>query len=444
MKKNSFKENNNILIKFFILNYKLITKNYIFQILFFIFLTFITIIFYYLYIQVNPYIIDESGNLEIFRVSNEFGNYIKSIFYDAKPKLSFVGIDLYSARRPILPYYLLFVWNNITQNFLFILLIKNIFFGFMILYTIKNFSNKKTFLLISLILIYYNPHNSFTMLDINYEEGFLNYFIIILFFLILSKGKYKSILIGVILSAIFFTKDSTFIFTLILSISYIFFEKNKKYIPLIIILLSNLVWGFYTLKLNNNFAIGPTGSSFNTLNLANVYQEEFIKTYPQIRPDINYENIQKYLQENNVNNEEDLNDILIKKSIKFFLENPSDVVVGIAKKIYVISFSPFKDGQYPDKNGYVNNPIRYSNFPNKLIFNLSLFFLFYRLYKKSKKNFINLDFYYLIMIISYFIPYMIAFVYPRHCTPIYIISHLYVLMCLLEKYDFINKVKILK
>ena len=440
MNKNSLKDNSNIFIKLFIFSYKLITKNYVIAILFFLSLTIITIIFYHLYIKVNPYIINKAGNLEIFKLNNEFGNYIKSIFYDVKPKLNFVGIDLYSARRPVLPYFLILVWDNFTKNFLFILLIKNLIFGVLIFYSIKIYTKDKLFLLIFLIIIFYNPHNSFTMIDIGAEEGFLNYLMISLFFLLLSKHKYKPIFTGIILSIIFFTKDSAFIFTFTLAICYIFLEKKKKYFPLIILIFSNLIWGSHTYKLNNNFAIGPTGSSFNTLNLANVYQGDFVKTYPQIRPDINYPNIEKYLKENNVRSEEELNKILIKKSINFIIKNPSDVFLGLMKKLYVITLSPFKDAQYPDENGYVDNPIRYSNFPNKFVFNLSLLILFYKLSKKSEKKFKNIDYYYLLLIVSYFIPYMIAFVYPRHCTPIYTISHLYVFLHLLMT----NNLKITK
>lgn len=441
MKTNNLKIINILkLFKFFLFIRNSNKFNLILLVFFLLSLAFATIIFYYLYIRVNPYIIDADGNLEIFKINNEFGPYIKSIVNDVIPKLNFVGIDLYSARRPVLPYFILLVWENITKQFLLILLIKNLIFGGLLFYAIKIYTKNNFFLLIFLIIIFYNPHNSFTMIDIGIEEGFLNYSIIILFFLLLSKHEYKSIFISIILSFIFFTKDSAFIFTFVLAVSYIFMEEKKKYFPLIVIIFSNLIWGFYTYKLNNNFAIGPTGSSFNTLNLANVYQKEFVKTYPQIRPDINYVNIEKYLKESNVSNEDELNDILIKKSINFIINNPSDVFLGLVKKTYVITLSPFKDAQYPDENGYVINPIRYSNFSNKFVFNLSLLILFYQLLKKSKKKFKNKDYYYLLLVVSYFFPYMIAFVYPRHCTSIYTISHLYVLIYLVKKYDWMKKI----
>ena len=134
-------------------------------------------------------------------------------------------------------------------------------------------------------------------------------------------------------------------------------------------------------------------------------------------------------------------DILINQSLIFLKENPYEVTKGIFKKIYVVTLSPFKDTRQRIED---SNPIRYSNFPNKIIFNLSLVFLFINIFNKqrlfAKKK---IDFYYLIILMTYFIPYIIGFVYPRHCTAMYTLAHLYIFFNIAEntKYNIYKYIK---
>ena len=275
--------------------------------------------------------------------------------------------------------------------------------------------------------------------DIGAEEGFLNYLMIFLFFFIIGDYKYKSLFVGATLSAIFFTKESMFILTFIVPLVYIFLEKkHNKYLPLIMILISNLAWGSYHYKTQNYFPIGPTGSAKNALNLANVYHEDFSSTYPRVSPDIYFYKTIELVKEKKITNEKELMDILINQSLTFLKENPYEVMKGIFKKVYVITLSPFKDTRVRQED---SNPIRYSNFPNKIIFNFSLIILFINIFNKHrlflKKK---IDFYYLIILMTYFMPYIIGFVYPRHCTAMYTLGHVYIFFKIIEINKFnINK-----
>ena len=122
----------------------------------------------------------------------------------------------------------------------------------------------------------------------------------------------------------------------------------------------------------------------------------------------------------------------------FLKENPYEVIKGVFKKVYVITLSPFKDTRPRLED---SNPIRYSNFPNKIIFNLSLIFLFINIFNKQRSfSTKKIDFYYLIILMTYFIPYIIGFVYPRHCTAMYTLAHLYVFLNMVQFNKFnINK-----
>ena len=208
---------------------RLIEKKYI---LFFLYLfgLFISIYVWSYFISAeHNHITDDLGNLEIYNLNNMNGVYIKSILEEGIPKINFLGMDFYYSMRPILPYFLIFVFENISNNFFLILLIKNILMAVFIFFVIKNYKKNynNLFLLICLILIFYNPHNVHTMYDIGSEEGFLNYLVIILFFSILGDYKYKSLLVGTTLSLIFFTKESMFILTFVVPLIYLFLEKKK-------------------------------------------------------------------------------------------------------------------------------------------------------------------------------------------------------------------------
>ena len=163
---------------------KLLEKKYL---LFFcyIFFLFISIfLFSYLMSVENRHIVDDFGNLNIFKVNNLFGRYIESILSLNIPKVEFVGIDFYFSMRPILPYFLIFIFEKISTNYYIILVIKNVPIGVLIFFIIKNYNENYNnfFIAVCLILIFYNPHNTHTMYDIGSEEAFLNYLMIFLFF----------------------------------------------------------------------------------------------------------------------------------------------------------------------------------------------------------------------------------------------------------------------
>ena len=429
------------LIKIFI---KLIEKR---NLLFFLYLIFLFISIYmfcYLISQENKHIVDNLGNLKIYNVNNMFGQYIESILVDGVPKVSFVRLDFYFSMRPILPYFLIFVFENISTNFYIILLIKNLLMGVLIFFIIQNYKKNynNLFIGVCLILIFYNPHNIHTMYGIGSEEGFLNYLMIFLFFFITGDYKYKSLLVGATLSLIFFIKESMFILTFIVPLAYFYFEKKQnKYLPLIMVIISNLAWGSYYYTKQNYFPIGPTGSAKNALNLSIVYQKDFNSTYPRVSPDIYYYKTVELIKKKGITDEKQLMDILINQSLIFLKENPYEVIKGIFKKVYVITLSPFKDTRQRLED---SNPIRYSNFPNKIIFNLSLIFLFINIFNKQR-SFSNkkIDFYYLIILMTYFIPYIIGFVYPRHCTAMYTLAHLYVFLNMVQ-FDKFNINKLIK
>ena len=414
--------------------------------------------------NLNPFLTDQNGNYVLSRISFGFGQYLEALMNNQKISLDQFGFDLSSSRRPLLPHTLLFIYENFSTNFILIHLIKNLFFGSILFFVIKNFKKEynNLFLVLCLIFIFYIPHNAVTNLGTENEEGILNYLIIILFFLLISDFKYRSFWLTIILCLIFLLKGSMFLLITLIPLIIIFNDKNMKfkYLPIIGVLLINVYWGLTSMKSSGFFAIGPKSSSMNAINLATITHPYFNITYPEIRPDIHIDLVDIKVREMNINNEKDLIDILLKDSNDYILTNPKDYIIGVFKKIYVLTLSPYKDAQYPkdpkkylenlykgknNDNEKIINPIRYSNFPNKIIFNASLIVLFLSLMRFNKNSNIisRLDIYYFFILLFYLAPYMFAWIYPRHGTSLYILSHFYLLIQIVER-DFFDLKKFLR
>ena len=279
------------------------------------------------------------------------------------------------------------------------------------------------------------------------EEGWLNYLFIILFFTLIGDYKLKSFYFAIIISMIFFLKGSMFFLTFILPVVYLVYEKKDKfkYLPLIFIICSNLIWGSYTYNVAGFFAFGSKGSSMNASNLYMISTKDFNNSYPDVMPDVYLNRVKDIILEKNIKNEKEFMEKLISLSINYMTENPLDYARSLGKKIYTLNINPFKDAQYPEnfdssvekfdyKIHKTNNPIRFSNIPNKIVFNLSILFFFYILLvrKNNTERIKKINYYYLFILILYLFPYMIAWIYERHATTMYALSHLYFLIMYCE------------
>lgn len=394
------------------------------------------------YLEKYPLMIDINGNYLISNIGFNFTDIILNLQSSQGIKAEYYGINYYASRMPLLPFSLFLIHSCITKNFIFIHLIKNIFFFIIIFILVYNFVKKNfkkslinilTFLFI--FLIFYVPHNLTISLSTNFEEGLLNYFIIILFLILLdNKIKFRNISIGVVLSFIFFLKSSMFYLVAVISIAYFFIEKKNSYLPIFFFLISSLLWGFYSYKYTNYFAFGPKNTSFNSIVLSTAYHSDFIKSYPRLSPDIYQERTDKIImdamkKDKQLNDEWSIDQFIFNESKIFLINNPFDVLKSILKKISVIFWYPYKDSQWNEIDA---KKLRFSNIPNKLIFIISIVVLISSLkYNRSK-----IDIYYILIIVSYFFPYLVGFVYSRHATSIYMIAHIYLLNFYLLKLKY--------
>ena len=213
-------------------------NNFILYIFFVLIILFINFYFSYSYILKFPDIVNAENKIILKNLGFNFGQILANLQINEGLKAIYFDTEYYVSRMPLLPLTLNFLYNHISENFYVIFLIKNLFFLSIIFLLLCNFNKnvKTSFLIISLLLFFYNPHNLITSLSFNFEEGLLNYLLIILFLSVLSNLKYKFILISLTISLIFFLKSSMIFLCTFLSIFFIFssFKKNKYfYLPLL-------------------------------------------------------------------------------------------------------------------------------------------------------------------------------------------------------------------
>ena len=430
------------LLKFYL--DKIIHKTWLVFLFFISALSLATYIFCIIFVKQNPHLINENWIYIIDKIGFDFNQVISNLLKGKEPVNNYYEIDFYISRMPFLPYFLFFTYSFLSKNFIVIHLIKNIFFGSLVFLTINYFNKKfnNYFLLFSLLLLFYVPHNLWITLSTNYEESWLNYLIPILFFLLIGKYKYKSFLIGMVISLIFFLKGSMYYLALTIPLLYMIIEKNKhRYLPLIFFLISTLSWGYYSYIKTGYFAFGIKSETLSTRTLAAAYTDGFFKNfYPKFSSDEMNIIVSKKLKEKKFNNEWEVNKFLLNYSIESVKNNPENIVIGLIKKINLILFYPYKDGQrFQGKEASeIPDQIRLSNFPNKIVFIISLFILFKSFFFKKNKNIQvkNINIYYLAIILAYFFPYMIAFPFGRHCTSIYMISNIYLFLYFIDKYKY--------
>jgi hypothetical protein len=141
----------------------------------------------------------------------------------------------------------------------------------------------------------------------------------------------------------------------------------------------------------------------------------------------------KILEENkhlyeNLNNEMDIDKVFKNYTLNYILNNKIDFLIGVSKKIKVIFFNFKKDAQVISSDGY--NKTRYSNYFNILTLYLTIFLIIYKIYLRKLER---KDYFYIVFFFTYLFPFMIGFVYTRHVVPIYLLSHFYLYIEILEK-----------
>ena len=408
--------------------------------LFLISLSFIILnyIFYLTLIAKYPNLIDNSGNININNLHFFFGRVIENLIENNtlyfKHGYHGMEVNYYLGRLPLIPLFLTFIIEFISNSYLKVLIIKNLILFSILLCILKKISNKNYFIIFSFFIFIYNPHNISTPLSLVPEEGYTSYLILIIFLLMVNIKTVKDIfLISIMLFITFFSKASMVYLCYILSIYLIFrLKTNFKFIysivPIIFVFFAYLTWASYGYMQTKKFISPLSISTMSGSTLIVSSNNRFKDFYPLTTPDILESEMWLEHKENLYNNsklkdEFEINNYFVDQSKKYILKNKFEFLKVSFKKIHVIFTNLKKDAQ--PELGEDFNSIRFSNIPNKFVLILCVFLILKDFYKKKfHQN--NLIFF--LILISFLFPYIIGWAYTRHIVPLYIISHFYLFL----------------
>lgn len=431
-------------------------KNYTIVYLYFIFLISLAILTYLygsMILNKHPQYIDQFNNMVFSKLpfdhdeltinlknSKEYFQTFSILF----PELE--DMRFYSAKYPLVSI-LISTLSSISENFYFIIITKNllffsIFFWSAYYYTKYNNYTKIQFFII-LILIFYNPYN-FHVASNWYFEDFANALLLPCFYLILvSKVPSKDLIISCLLIVLFFSKSSMtifcFIFPFVILVNEFIYRKKIVFLPILAIIFCSIIWGGYSYNKTGYFAFFLNNSSQNQKSLALAQNEKFNKIYPQLTIDYLQYTLSDIYKEkekygiSEIKNEWDLNRLYKNRNKIYIKENFEQVVFDAFLKLKFILFGFKKDAR--SLQNYENNKINYFMILNKIILNISIFFVISNLIKKIIMKKKPLEEIYFIFILGLIIPvYLIGWATSKHLVCICNTAALY----LFVNYNFMR------
>jgi len=376
----------------------------------------------------HPNLITSNNNLQIQNIPFAYGDLIYNLI-NSKQYVSYeFGLEMYLSRLPILPLIISFLYT-ISKNIYFIVIIKNIilfsvFFYCAIIFTLSHNLQKKHLILL-LIIFLYNPYNLIVNLNFVYADFLTGVLVPSLFLVCSSTNKNKYLISSIIIFVLYLSKTNMFFLSLSLPLFIFIIEKNiKKILPLVGLILALSIWGVFGLIKTDRIPFGPSNITINSWGLSHVLNEEFKDTYPQKTVDlINFKDKRKIFEK-----EWDFYDFYNQRNILYIKNNKKEFIENIFLKIKFIFTDVYVDGSQ-SKDDIDTKKIRFSNIPNKILFNISILILIYNFYKLFKyKKYEKIDFYFLIFITMYLFPLIIGWATSKHLVGIFITSKIYLMI----------------
>ena len=189
-----------------------------------------------------------------------------------------------------------------------------------------------------------------------------------------------------------------------------------------------IIWATFSYLKTDRVAIGTNTLTINSLGLTIASDKRFFNYYPNKSVDIL---LYKIEIPKNLKTEWEVSDYFKNKNSAYFLnkDNLKDYLMTIPKKIMIILFYVRKDSVYPDADGNINNPVRYSHIPNKIFINLSILIALYSIISYAKKglSFKN-DFIFISLLGLSLLPLIAGWATSKHIIPITVLCFFYIVI----------------
>ena len=405
-------------------------------ILFLILIIAASLYFCFLYLEKFDHMIDANNNMVFFKIPFGNGPLIYNLLEgNGYTRKFFNGISFSLEKLPFLPILLFLIAKFLTTNFYLMIIIKNLITFSMlywaIIFYLKSFKLNIHYLYVYL-LVFLIPYNIYIALTFEFAENVMTILFPCLFLILVSNMSQKYLISTIIIFILYLSKTSMFFVSIIIPFVIIFFEKEekfkkKKYLIFFGPILAMVIWGTFSYLKTDRIAIGTNTLTINSMGLTIASDKRFFNYYPNQSLDILLNNIDI---PKSLKTEWEFFDYFKKKNNTYFLKkkNLKNYLITLPKKIMIILFYVRKDSVYPDANGDVTNPVRYSLIPNKIFINLSILIAIYSILSSFKKKFsFKNDFIFISLLGLSLLPLIAGWATSKHIIPITVLCFFYII-----------------
>ncbi len=393
--------------------------------------------FCFVYLEKFDHMIDTDNNMIFFKIPFGNGPLISNLLEGNGYARKFYNDISFSLEKlPFLPILLFLIAKFLTTNFYLIIIIKNLLtfsiLYWVIIFYLKSFKLNINYLYVFL-LVFLIPYNMYIALTFEFAESIMTILFPCLFLILVSNNNQKYLLSTLIIFILYLSKTSMFFVSIIIPFIIIFFErekkfKKKKYFIFFGPILAMIIWATFSYLKTDRVAIGTNTLTINSLGLTIASDKRFFNYYPNKSVDIL---LYKIEIPKNLKTEWEVSDYFKNKNSAYFLnkDNLKDYLMTIPKKIMIILFYVRKDSVYPDADGNINNPVRYSHIPNKIFINLSILIALYSIISYAKKglSFKN-DFIFISLLGLSLLPLIAGWATSKHIIPITVLCFFYIVI----------------
>ncbi|MGB2706112.1 MAG: hypothetical protein WBC74_04595, partial [Candidatus Omnitrophota bacterium] len=277
---------------------------------------------------------------DIFDAGFCFGPLIKNIVVN-----NTYTFGMFTAyRMPFVPYFLSTI-ALLYNNLLFAYIVKNLIFFSLVFMCMRAVAkrlldvNKYVLLAIAIYVLSF-PQLALHGFSIEYEEGYLTAFILVLFtYLLLAKdvkNKWVFLFPALINSLVFLTKSSMLPLSVAVCFFYWWVTKSRRvfFTFVSMLLVAFLAWGAFNLRNSGNFTIL---CSFNGYNLYKGNNEFALSVYPERSLDVLNPKIGAVQKPKDIiENEWDFDRFYRKKAFEFIGNNPLEAMKLCLARFYAM------------------------------------------------------------------------------------------------------------
>ncbi|MBT5953176.1 hypothetical protein HOG98_00485 [bacterium] len=377
------------------------------------------------------------SSLRVVDIPFYFGKLVANMMNGKGFQNSLYGITFQTHRLPFIPYFLLLIFKVFGENLTTALVIKNILFSPIIIYSIVLLKrvgmNVKDWILYSTLLI--TPQWLFHSFNFSYEEGYILFILNLLFIIALFKvrlGKSEWIFITILMASVLWIKSATLYLTFLFPFAYFLNHKNVRLLgiqALVLILSLTMLSGLH-FKRAGKFT---PSSSLSTFTVYHGFHDDFLDYFPKYTPDIMSPRIAAEIEGKDINTEWEFYDFYKRRATDSIFKSirHSSYLTFIKVRTFFFEIRPW--AQYSLEGGLYKNPIHILGSVamvfHRLVFLLNIGFIV-AIFLKKKKHLYRPSVLYLLFFILYCFPFVVGFGYERHYMGLLVPQLCFFALCL--------------